>query len=99
MGRRRSTERGASSNGLNRCVGQPALDAFDRDHSEQRDLFVMLRERALEPTRTPLLVAGTALDLVRILRADMVSEESVFLDESLLADEPHTAGDARAVGR
>jgi len=80
-------------------VASERVDHFDRDHAEQRDLFMLLRERALEPSRTPLLVAGTALDLVRILREDMVTEESVFLDEALLVDEPHLGGDGRAAGR
>jgi len=68
--------------------GDARIARFDREHREQRELLEYVLRQLHDAARPERLVAGTVLDLVVLLREDMDDEESAFLDEQLLRDDP-----------
>jgi len=68
--------------------GEVRVDRFARDHREQRELLEYVLRELHDPRRPEGVVAGKVLDLVALLREDMAEEESAFLGQRLLRDDP-----------
>jgi len=68
--------------------GEVRIERFGREHREQRELLEYVLRELHDERRPEPVVARRVLDLVALLRADMDEEESVFLDERILRDDP-----------
>lgn len=68
--------------------GEVRIERFDKEHREQRELLEYVLRELHDRARPETVVARKVLDLVALLRADMEEEESVFLDERILRDDP-----------
>jgi iron-sulfur cluster repair protein YtfE (RIC family) len=68
--------------------GDARTARFADEHREQRELLEYVLRSLHDANRPGPVVASNVLDLVSLLRADMVDEESAFLDERLLRDDP-----------
>jgi len=68
--------------------GDVRVERFAREHREQRELVEYVLRELHDAHRPEDVVAGKVLDLVALLRGDMEEEESAFLDEHLLRDDP-----------
>jgi iron-sulfur cluster repair protein YtfE (RIC family) len=67
--------------------GEERAARLDHDHREQRELLRHVLEKLHDQSRPPVLLARTMLDLVQLLREDMVDEEKTLLDERVLRDD------------
>lgn len=63
---------------------------FADEHREQRELLEYVLRQLHDRGRPDGVVAANVLDFVALLRADMDDEESAFLDERVLRDDPIT---------
>jgi len=68
--------------------GDVRVERFAQEHREQRELLEYVLRELHDSRRPEGVVAGKVLDLVALLRLDMEEEESAFLDERLLRDDP-----------
>lgn len=68
--------------------GETRCERFAEEHVEQRRTLAHVMAHLEDPDRPSVLVTRELLDLIVLLRDDMVEEESVFLDERLLRDDP-----------
>jgi len=68
--------------------GEVRIERFAREHRAQRELLEYVLRELHDRGRPEPVVARRVLDLVALLRADMEDEESVFLDERILRDDP-----------
>jgi len=67
--------------------GDERAAQLDLDHAEQRELLTHALARVEDPSRPAALVARNLLDLIELLREDMVEEERTLLDERVLRDD------------
>lgn len=67
--------------------GQERAERLDHDHEEQRELLEYILRQLREAGRPPALVARSVLDLIALIRQDMVDEENDLLDERVLRDD------------
>ena len=58
------------------------------EHREQRELLEYELRQLHDTSRPDAVVARNLLDFIKLLREDMQDEESAFLDERLLRDDP-----------
>jgi hemerythrin-like domain-containing protein len=68
--------------------GEVRIERFDKEHREQRELLEYVLRELHDKGRPEAVVARKVLDFVALLRVDMEEEESVFLDERILRDDP-----------
>jgi hemerythrin-like domain-containing protein len=68
--------------------GEERIARFAEEHREQREMLEYVLRELHDAGRPETVVARKVLDLVALLRADMEEEESVFLDERILRDDP-----------
>jgi iron-sulfur cluster repair protein YtfE (RIC family) len=68
--------------------GEVRTARFADEHREQRELLEYVLRSLHDQSRPGPVVASNVLDFVALLRADMVDEESAFLDEHVLRDDP-----------
>lgn len=68
--------------------GEVRCERFAEEHREQRELLAYALRKLHDSLRPDAVIAGNLLDLVELLHADMREEESVFLDERVLRDDP-----------
>ena len=68
--------------------GDVRTDRFAEEHREQREMLGYVLRQLHDLDRPEDVVAVNVLDLVALLRADIVAEESVFLDERVVRDDP-----------
>ena len=61
---------------------------FTSDHIEQRELLEYALRKLHDAERPDVVVASNLLDLVELLREDMLEEEAIFLDEAIVHDDP-----------
>jgi iron-sulfur cluster repair protein YtfE (RIC family) len=68
--------------------GEARSGRLAREHLEQRELLEYALRQLHDADRPEAVVARNLLDLVALLREDMLEEECAFLDERLLRDDP-----------
>ncbi len=68
--------------------GDVRVERFDEEHREQRELLEYILRELHDGSKPESVVASNVIDFVALLRADMDDEESAFLDERVVRDDP-----------
>ena len=68
--------------------GDVRIDRFAKEHLEQRELLEYILRQLHDDDRPDDVMARNVVDFAALLRADMDDEESVFLDERVVRDDP-----------
>lgn len=67
--------------------GQERARRLDDDHREQRELLEFVLRVVGDRTRPPVVIARNVLDLIELIRNDMVEEEYWLVNDRVLRDD------------
>ncbi|MDH3213251.1 MAG: hemerythrin domain-containing protein [Myxococcales bacterium] len=67
--------------------GDARAEKLARDHREQRELLEHALRGLQDQSRPAVIIARSLVDLVALVREDMIDEEASLLDERVLRDD------------